>query len=343
MKTTFEEKIRTNLNVLFEKTFNEKTEQFEPLPAHGSNRLYFRISSKSRCCIGAYNEDYKENKAYISLTKHFLSKGLPVPKLYEEDIKQNVYLVEDLGNLTLYDYLLSEKKDDNLPANIMDMYKKVLTILPKFQVEGAQGLDFSICYPRSSFDKQSMMWDLNYFKYYFLKFSNIPFNEQDLEDDFHCFSDFLLTAKQDFFLYRDFQSRNVMIYENNPFFIDFQGGRRGALQYDIASLLYDAKADISESDRSELLDDYIDRLNQYITVDTEKFMQHYYGFVLLRIMQAFGAYGFRGYYEKKEHFLKSIPYAVKNLKYLLNTVNLAVKIPALYKTWEKITKLKIDK
>ncbi len=330
------------LTALFEDTVKETVESITPLSAHGSNRNYFRIKSKSLQLIGAHNADYKENKAFITLGKHFKNKNLPVPRFYADDLSHDIYLHEDLGDQTLYEFLLKENRSAYFSEKVMTLYKDVLTLLPKFQIEGAQGLDFPVCYPRESFDKQSMMWDLNYFKYYFLKFSNIPFNEQDLENDFHRFTDYLLTAKQDFFLYRDFQSRNIMIYHNKPFFIDFQGGRRGALPYDVASLLYDAKADLPEPVRSELLDFYIRQLNQYNIINKEQFMHHYYGYVFLRIMQAFGAYGFRGYYEKKEHFLKSIPFAVKNLKYLLNTVNLAVKIPALYKTWENITELETD-
>jgi hypothetical protein len=174
-----------------------------------------------------------------------------------------------------------------------------------------------------------MMWDLNYFKYYFLKLAKVSFDEQLLEDDFQKFCDYLLDVDNNFFLYRDFQSRNIMLKDKDIYFIDYQGGRKGALQYDVASLLYDAKANIPEHIRKQLLKHYIDELQNYIKIDEQKFIQQYYGYVLIRIMQAMGAYGFRGFYERKEHFLKSIPYAIKNMKYILDNVELPIKIPAL--------------
>ncbi len=334
--------IKTLLKRLFKETFGEEALSIEELPAHGSNRQYFRISGESRRCIGAYNEDYKENKAFVYLTRHFSDKNLPVPELYAEDLHAHIYLIADLGSLTLFDYLTRERKGRDLPQNVLDMYKKAISILLKFQIEGAAGLDFSICFPRASFDKQSMLWDLNYFKYYFLKFKNIPFNEQDLEDDFHAFSDFLLTASQDFFLYRDFQSRNIMIKDDNLYFIDYQGGRRGAFYYDAASLLYDAKADLPAEIRSELLEFYRQQLSAYFPVNDDEFLRYYQGYALLRIMQAFGAYGFRGYYERKEHFINSVPFAVKNLKSLLNSLNLPIKIPALRNALETISESNFD-
>jgi hypothetical protein len=170
---------------------------------------------------------------------------------------------------------------------------------------------------------------LNYFKYYFLRLADVPFNEQVLEDDFARLTRFLLTAPRDYFLYRDFQSRNVMWREGGPFFLDYQGGRKGALQYDIASLLYDAKADLPPALRQQLLDHYLDRLAGFIKLEREAFMQHYYAYVYARLMQALGAYGFRGFYERKTQFLESVPYALKNLRWLLHHVKLPIALPAL--------------
>jgi hypothetical protein len=180
------------------------------------------------------------------------------------------------------------------------------------------------------------MWDLNYFKYYFLKLAKIPFDEQHLEDDFQRFSDYLLSADNPYFMYRDFQSRNVMLKDNKVYFIDYQGGRRGALQYDLASLLYDGKADIPQPVREELFEFYLDELEKIIAVDRYEFMRFYKGFVLIRIMQAMGAYGFRGFYEKKEHFLKSIPFALDNLDNLLKKLDLPVELPELIKVLEQV-------
>ncbi len=198
-----------------------------------------------------------------------------------------------------------------------------MAVLPRFQVEAGRDLNYKVCYPRGSFDRQSIAWDLNYFKYYFLRLAGIPFNEQALEDDFSRLTKFLLSAPRDYFLYRDFQSRNIMLRDGQPFFLDYQGGRKGALQYDIASLLYDAKADLPPELRQQLLDHYLDKLAGFINLDREAFMQHYYAYVYVRIMQALGAYGFRGFYERKAHFLQSVPYALKNLRWLLHNVEAA--------------------
>ena len=190
--------------------------------------------------------------------------------------------------------------------------------------------------PRGRFDRQSIAWDLNYFKYYFLRLAGIPFSEQALEDDFDRLTELLLSAPQDYFLYRDFQSRNVMLVDGQPYFVDYQGGRKGALQYDIASLLYDAKADLPPELRQQLLDYYLDQLANHIRLDREEFLRYYYGFVYVRIMQALGAYGFRGFYERKPHFLQSVPYALKNLRWLLHNVKLAVELPTLLEAFNSM-------
>jgi len=220
----------------------------------------------------------------------------------------------------------------------MGYYKKILDILPHFQIGAAKDMDFSVCFPRHAFDQNSMMWDLNYFKYYFLKLAGIIYDEQKLEDDFQSFCDYLLEADDQYFLYRDFQSRNIMIRGGEPWFIDYQGGRKGALQYDIASLLFDAKANLHPRQREELLDYYIESLQKHIPVEAESFRAHFYGFVLIRIMQAMGAYGFRGFYEKKPLFLQSIPYAKRNMLWLLENDKIPANTPYLKQIVEKIIK-----
>jgi len=195
-------------------------------------------------------------------------------------------------------------------------------------------LNYKVCYPRASFDRQSIAWDLNYFKYYFLRLAGIPFNEQALEDDFGRLTRFLLTAPHDYFLYRDFQSRNIMIRDGETFFLDYQGGRKGALQYDIASLLYDGKADLPPALRQQLLDHYLDSLAGHLALDRAAFMEHFYAYVYVRIMQALGAYGFRGFFERKPHFLQSVPYALKNLRWLAENVRLPIALPALGHAFE---------
>ena len=323
---------------LFLSWSGEKAAKIEALPAHGSAREYFRLVGKTQKAIGAYNEDRAENKAFLSFSRHFAKNGLPVPQIYGEDVDKHIYLQEDLGDETLFSFLSRIRETENFSDKIIRIYENVVGILPDFQVRGARGLDYKVCYPRHSFDRQSMMWDLNYFKYYFLKLAKIPFDEQRLEDDFKKFTDFLLSADRNFFLYRDFQSRNVMLIGEKPYFIDFQGGRKGALHYDIASLLYDAKADIPREIRLSLLDTYLAALEKHIPVDRQSFLAHYYGYVYIRIMQALGAYGFRGFYERKTHFLKSVPYAIRNLETLLQTVELPVALPSLVDAWSRLVR-----
>ncbi len=333
-----DKKIKENLQSMFERWAYEKVRSFEPLPAHGSDRQYFRIKSKTKTAIGAYNPDMKENIAFLSFSKHFKSLRLNVPEIYSQELDKNIYLEEDLGDTTLFSFLSERRAKEGFSEDVIRLYRKVVEYLPRFQIEANSGLDYSVCYPRASFDRQSMHWDLNYFKYYFLKLAKIPFDEQHLENDFQVFIDFLLSADRDYFLYRDFQSRNIMIVNGEPYFIDYQGGRKGALQYDLASLLFDAKADIPSKVRQELLEHYLDTLEKYIPVDRKKFMQYYYGYVFVRIMQALGAYGFRGFYERKEHFLQSVPYAIQNLEWLLHNADLPIDLPALTAVWEALVR-----
>jgi aminoglycoside/choline kinase family phosphotransferase len=328
--------LEKDLNQLYLSWSGISPQSIEPLPAHGSARKYYRISDGSRTAIGTYNEDRPENIAFLEFSKHFYKEGLAVPEIYLEDLDKNIYLEEDLGDITLFSFLTEERKKNGFSETIIKVYEDVVKELPRFQIQAAKELNYSVCYPRHSFDKQSMMWDLNYFKYYFLKLSKIPFDEQKLEDDFEKFTKFLLSTNRDYFLYRDFQSRNVMLVEDKPFFIDYQGGRKGALQYDIASLLYDAKANIPQEIRERLLETYMSALSSIIDFDQKTFLEFYHGYVFIRIMQALGAYGFRGFYERKPHFLKSVPYAIKNLEMLLHEVKLPVDIPALTDVWSRL-------
>jgi aminoglycoside/choline kinase family phosphotransferase len=321
---------------LFEAWAGEEAIRFQPLPLSGSNREYYRIEGATKGALGVFNPDQKENRAFLEFTRAFLKSGLPVPKVYKEDSEKKIYLIEDLGDTTLYSYLTQIRSQLGFNEELKNVYKQVLDHLVLFQTEGGKLIDYSYCYPRASFDKQSMMWDLHYFKYYFLKLAGIPFDEQELENDYQTFTDFLLKADRDYFLYRDFQSRNVMLRKGRVYFIDYQGGRKGALQYDLASLLYDGKADIPDEVRDELLEYYLDKLSEHIVYDREKFKGYFLGYVLVRIMQALGAYGFRGFYERKEHFLQSIPYAIQNLKTLLKK-KLPVEIPNLQEALMQLT------
>jgi len=319
------------LKRLFEQRFKVPAEHVKPLQGQlgGSGRVIFRLTAGDRSAIGISYPVREENVAFLEFSRHFRKHGLPVPEIYAEDLSQNAYIEEDLGDTTLFEFLSAHRKDDSIAPAAIEAYRKVVATLPRFQVEAGRDLNYKVCYPRASFDRQSIAWDLNYFKYYFLRLAGIPFNEQALEIDFGRLTKCLLSANHDYFLYRDFQSRNVMLFDGQPFFLDYQGGRKGALQYDIASLLYDGKADLPPQLRQQLLDYYLDSLKAFVDVDRDAFMEHYYPYVYVRILQALGAYGFRGFYERKAHFLQSVPYALKNLRWLAENVKLPIAVPAL--------------
>ncbi len=320
------------LRALYKKAFGGEPENFEILRSDGSARKLFRLKAGTRSAVGVYGPDKLENRAFLEFSRRFRAEKLPVPEIYAADEAQGLYLEEDLGDTTLFQFLSAERKGAELPAPVVDAYRKTLDWLPRFQEQARKGMDLKACYPRGSFDRQSIMWDLNYFKYYFLKLAKIPFNEQKLEDDFVRFTDFLLEAQSDFFLYRDFQSRNVMLRGGEPWFIDYQGGRRGAAQYDLASLLYDAKADLPPETRDLLRRHYLEAAGH----EPKAFMRHYPAFVFIRIMQAMGAYGLRGFYEGKTHFLNSVPYAVKNIEWLLRNSDPGVNVPELTQCFKRI-------
>ena len=319
------------LERLFQEHFHLPANNVRPLQGQlgGSGRAIVRLTGGGQSAIGIVYPVREENVAFLEFSRHFRRHGLPVPEIYAEDLSRGAYLEEDLGDTTLFEFLVKNRAGDVIAPEALEAYRKVVAELPRFQVEAGRDLNYKVCYPRSSFDRQSIAWDLNYFKYYFLRLAGISFNEQALEDDFGRLTKFLLSADHDYFLYRDFQSRNVMLRDGKPSFLDYQGGRKGALQYDIASLLYDGKADLPPQVRLELLDHYLECLSGFIKVDRSAFMEHYYAYVYVRILQALGAYGFRGFYERKAHFLQSVPYALKNLGWLAENVKLPVALPTL--------------
>jgi aminoglycoside/choline kinase family phosphotransferase len=319
------------LKRLFEEHFHAPAQQVQPMQGDlgGSGRKIIRLSSERGTAIGVLYDVREENRAFLEFSKHFRKNGLPVPQIYGEDLEHGAYLEEDLGDTTLFEFLAKNRRAEEIAAPVAEAYRQVVAVLPQFQVEAGRDLDYSACYPIASFDRQSVAWDLNYFKYYFLRLAGVAFNEQALENDFSRLTDFLMEADRDYFMYRDFQSRNIMLRDGQPFFVDYQGGRKGALQYDIASLLFDAKADLPPELRADLLNHYLEALGRYVKVDREAFLRHYYAYVYVRLMQAMGAYGFRGFYERKTHFLQSVPYAMKNLRWLLHHVELPIALPAL--------------
>ena len=326
------------LKRLFESHFHEPARRVLPLQGElgGSGRQIIRLAGTRATAIGILYNIREENLAFLEFSRHFRRHGLPVPEIYGESLDEGAYLEEDFGDTTLFEFLSKHRNGTVIAPPVVDVYRKVVETLPRFQIEAGRDLNYSVCYPRGSFDRQSIVWDLNYFKYYFLRLAGIPFNEQSLEDDFERLTEFLLSAERDFFLYRDFQSRNVMLRDGKPYFLDYQGGRKGALQYDLASLLFDAKADLPPELRQQLLDHYLDCVAEYAEIDREAFLKHYYAYVYARILQALGAYGFRGFYERRPHFLQSVPYALKNLRWLLHNANLPIALPTLMGAFESM-------
>jgi aminoglycoside/choline kinase family phosphotransferase len=324
------------LKRLFERRFGEPPAAIARVAADGSQRAYYRLTGAGQQVIGAVGPDRDENRAFLSFSTSFRSIGLPVPEIFAADEEAGVWLAEDLGNTTLF-AALSETRgpDESFPEAMLPVYRRVVEVLPRFQVEGGRVADYGVAYPRAAFDRQSMLWDLNYFKYHFLKLAHIPFNEQRLENDFSTLADFLLDADTTHFLYRDFQSRNIMLRDGRPWFLDYQGGRRGAPHYDIASLLYDAKAAIPDATRDVLLGHYLAALTRLLPLDPDLFRIRYRGYVIIRIMQAMGAYGYRGFYERKPRFLQSVPYAAKNIDRLLE-VGLPIALPELESVFARI-------
>jgi len=326
------------LNRLFEEHFHEPAQRVLPLQGElgGSGRQIIRLTGTRARAIGILYNVREENLAFLEFSRHFRRHGLPVPEIYGESLDQGAYLEEDFGDTSLFEFLSKHRSGTVIAPPVVDAYRKVVETLPRFQIEAGRDLNYSVCYPRGSFDRQSIVWDLNYFKYYFLRLAGIPFNEQSLEDDFERLTEFLLSAERDFFLYRDFQSRNIMLRDGKPYFLDYQGGRKGALQYDLASLLFDAKADLPPELRQQLLDHYLDCVAELAEIDRDAFLKHYYAYVYVRILQALGAYGFRGFYERRPHFLQSVPYALKNLRWLLHNANLPVALPTLMAAFESM-------
>ena len=308
--------ITEQIKNLYRTYTGHEVEEVTELPSSGSNRRYFRLHGP-QTLIGVSGTSIEENRAFIYMADHFRQKGLPVPEVYAQSDDQSFYLQEDLGDTLLFDAIEKGRKSSVFDESEKTLLRQTITKLPEIQFMGSDGFDFSYCYPQEEFNQRSILWDLNYFKYCFLKATGMEFQENRLEDDFLKMSDVLLRNQSATFMYRDFQSRNVMIRDGHPWFIDFQGGRKGPVYYDVASFLWQAKAKYPEDLRQELLLDYIEALRKYMPVDEKYFLSQLRHFVLFRTLQVLGAYGFRGYFEKKPHFIQSVPFAIENLRQLL--------------------------
>ncbi|MFN8589256.1 MAG: RNase adapter RapZ [Candidatus Eisenbacteria bacterium] len=331
--------MRNAIIALYTHTFGKAPQGIERIAADGSQRVYWRLrADDGGTVVGGFGPDADENRTFLAYSRALRAAGLPVPEIYADDANLGLWLEEDLGDTTLFAALAKARKggtSGTFPAEALVAYERVVALLPRIQSRGAKAVDFSLAYPRPAFDEQSMMWDLNYFKYHFLKLAHVPFREQPLEDDFRRLVAHLLEADTSFFLYRDFQSRNIMLRDGEPWLVDYQGGRRGAAQYDIASLLYDGKAELPDDVRDHLLARYLDAFERETGGDRARFLSHYPGYVLVRVMQAMGAYGYRGFFERKPRFLESVPHQARNIAGLL-AKGLPIALPEIERAFRHI-------
>ncbi|MEO6406686.1 MAG: RNase adapter RapZ [Ferruginibacter sp.] len=323
--------IAEQIEQLFKQHSQADIIRLEKLPQSGSDRIYFRLECKNcegnnfNSVIGTYNINKKENKTFLNFSRHFKSIGSPVPFIYATNEEGTIYLQEDFGNVSLLDML--EKHGQN--EYVYSLYQKSLKALSYLQINADKEIDYDWCITSREFGKQAILSDLLYFKYYFLDTLKIPYDKENLYNDFDALSTYLAHVDHKYFMFRDFQSRNIMIKNDEVFFIDYQGGMKGALQYDVASLLWQAKAHLSDEWKTSLLEYYMDCADELLNkdMDRNRFVSQYNGYVLLRMLQVLGAYGFRGLFERKAHFLTSIPLALLNLKWFINNKHFGISLP----------------
>jgi len=308
--------IDERLAELFKKFSASSVASIQSISSHGSERKIFRLTSKDFSCIGIDNANLDENKAFINFAGHFRKHGLNVPQVFLSSDDLNFYLLEDLGDTTLFTFI--EQNRNDFPDNVLPFYQTALTDLINFQFESCKGIDYSLCYQFSEFGKENIEFDINYFKEKFLKEFVKDFDASVLDSDFEFLTSKILELPRKYFLYRDFQSRNIMVREGKLHYIDFQSGRKGAILYDVASLLFDAKADLPNSSREELLGYYLKNVSGKYDLNQKEYENYFWYFVMIRILQALGAYGNLGIIKGKKQFLESIPLALKNIRYVLN-------------------------
>ncbi len=326
------------LEALFEGFSGSAPSSCVPLAASGSNRKYYRLTGEGLSVVGVIGTDPDENRAFMALSRHFRDKGLNVPEVLASSADSMAYIQTDLGDVRLYDAISAGREAGHYSPEEERLLCRTVAMLPDFQWRGAEGLDFGICYPEPSFDSRLVMADLNYFKYCFLKATGLEFDEIRLQEDFEAMREDLTSEDTATFMYRDFQARNVMIRDGEPYFIDFQGGRRGPAYYDVASFIWQARSRYPEDLKNELVQTYIEAAREFIPdLDEDAFRERLRLFVLFRTLQVLGAYGFRGYFEKKPHFIASVPFAIDNLRRLLKTP--FVRYPYLTEVLTSLTEM----
>ena len=328
------EKTLTAIEMLAKDYFKTEPDEIEVLPQSGSDRRYFRVFSGDKSLIATYNLNIPENNTFIFFTNHFQMRGLSVPEIISVHPSGTAYLQTDLGDTSLMMVLESE----GYTERVKGLFADSLSELARLQVLGDAGMDYNQCLTAREFGKQAILSDLLYFKYYFLDTLQQPYDKQALLDDFEALATYLTHTEYKFFMFRDFQSRNIMLKEGKPFFIDYQGGMKGAPQYDVASMLWQARANLSDEWKSELLVSYMDSLDQHLPkpMNRSVFKNQYFGYVLIRLLQVLGAYGFRGLFERKAHFLASIPLALRNLKWFVENRPMGIIVPEFKKALELV-------
>ncbi len=329
------ELMKAAIEQLFTDYKHQPITRLELLPQSGSDRQYYRIHTQEASFIATYNLNIAENNAFVQFTNHFKAAGLPVPTVFCINKEQTIYIQEDKGKESLLDKIEQHGKDEY----VYELYKKSLHQLARIQILGDKGFDYNWCLTAKAFGKQAIINDLLYFKYYFLDTLRIPYDKQGLLDDFETLSTYLSQTGQQFFMFRDFQSRNILVEKDEVSFIDYQGGMKGALQYDVASLLWQAKAELSETWKGKLLDYYMDEAETLLgkAIDRTEFIKQYNGYALIRLLQVLGAYGFRGLFERKAHFLTSIPLALRNVQFFVANKETGLEMPVFTSLLKQIT------
>src|SRR4051812_40147659 len=317
--------VTESVSQLFTKWYSDDYEQITQLQQSGSDRIYFRIYAGGESYIATYNLNVKENKTFIQFSRHFKKLGLPVPEIYSVNEDYTAYIQQDLGT----ESLLNQLEKYGYTDLVFDLFCKSLQQLAHMQIIGHQGIDYNLCLTAKEFGKQAILSDLLYFKYYFLDTLRQPYDKQAMLDDFDALSTYLTKTEYKFFMFRDFQSRNILVKDEKISFIDYQGGMQGAVQYDVASLLWQAKAELSDDWKNRLLSFYMDSIDTLLRkpINRQIFTSQYNGYVLIRLLQVLGAYGFRGLFERKAHFLASIPLALKNLKWFVQNKRIGLALP----------------
>jgi aminoglycoside/choline kinase family phosphotransferase len=328
--------ISENIRSFFQGFTGDPIEKFEKLPKSGGDRIYFRIATEKNSYIATYNENLRESATFIYFTQHFSKIKAPVPGIFFTSGDGKMYIQQDFGRASL----LNELERCGPDNYVYDLFKKSLRALAWLQIKGMDDFDYAYCLTSKEFGRQAIMSDLLYFKYYFLDTLKIPYDKEKLIDDFEALSNYLTHVEHKYFMFRDFQSRNIYIQNEEVHFIDYQGGMKGALQYDVASLLWQARANLSDEWKNSLLEYYMDCAGEILgkPVDRSRFVSQYNGYVLIRLMQVLGAYGFRGLFERKAQFLTSIPLALTNIKWFLENMKIGVSLPE----YEKILGLIVE-